>query len=278
MSNDVGGAPLGAYGVAPDPPPMPALLVPAADDWPHVTIRQRKGRPQPVVNRLDDERAVLGLLGGARLEIGAAARLAVFTVPEPLGAEELVHPYLAPVGAVFAWWRGREAFHAGAFVHGGGAWAVLGEKGAGKSTALASLAREGLDVVCDDMLVVDGERALAGPRCIDLRESAAGHLGTGTRVLRPPELRWRVPLPPIEPAVPLAGWIFLEWGPEPRATPIPPGERLARLAGERSMFVELRDPVRLLELAGLPAWCVSRPAAWDSLRTATELMLRVATS
>ena len=39
-------------------------------------------------------------------------------------------------------WLGREGFHGGGIVAGGGVWAVLGHKTAGKSTMLAYLARE----------------------------------------------------------------------------------------------------------------------------------------
>ena len=53
----------------------------------------------------------------------------------------LVHPVLATVGAVFAWWRGDVVFHGGAVVIGDGAWGLLGERGTGKSSLLAGLAR-----------------------------------------------------------------------------------------------------------------------------------------
>jgi hypothetical protein len=267
---------LGAYGLELDlsSPLSASLLGPAAPGWPRVAVRQVCGPAEAEDDRLDDERAAIMLAGGARLDIEASSRTAVFTVPTSLSGDELVHPYLAPVAAVFAWWAGREAVHAGAFVVDGRAWAVLGEKGDGKSSTLAGLALAGFGVVCDDMLVVEAGTVLAGPRCLDLRRSAATYFATGIPVLRPPEPRWRMPLGPIAPSVPLAGWIFLEWGADLGITRLRPRDRLARIARNRSMFVRLREPAHLLELATLPAWTVTRPKDWDAFPQAMELVLR----
>ena len=129
--------------------------------------------------------------------------------------QALVHPYLAPAAAVIARWLGREPFHAGAFALDGGAWGVLGEREAGKSSLLAWLSLQGRSVVCDDMLVVAGDTVFAGPRSVDLRRETAVRLGAGEELgMIGARERWRVGLPPIEPEVPLAGWVFLEWGDE----------------------------------------------------------------
>ena len=77
---------------------------------------------------------------------------------------ELIHPYLAPVAAVAGYWFDRESFHAGAFVLGDGAWAVIGGREAGKSTLLASLALRGITVLSDDMLILDGDIPFPGPQ------------------------------------------------------------------------------------------------------------------
>ncbi len=124
----------------------------------------------------------------------------------------LVHPHLAGVAAVAAHWLGRESFHAGAFVAGGGVWGLLGERGAGKSSMLASLALAGVPVVSDDVLVLDSRTALAGPRSIDLRSDASAHLDAGEPlgVIGGRE-RWRLPLAPIAPELPLRGWVVLGW-------------------------------------------------------------------
>ncbi len=75
---------------------------------------------------------------------------------------------------------GRRSFHTGAFVASGGAWGILGGRDDGKSTMLAWLAVHGHEIVCDDVLIVGQGDALAGPRCIDLRQSAYTHFAMGT--------------------------------------------------------------------------------------------------
>ena len=127
-------------------------------------------------------------------------------------------------------WLGREGFHGGGIVVDGGVWAVLGDKTAGKSTTLAWLARAGVGVVSDDVLIVDGETVLAGPRSIDLREEAAERLGTGELIGRVGARdRWRVTLAPIAAELPLRGWITLEWGEAVAVEPIRGAERLRAL-------------------------------------------------
>ena len=129
---------------------------------------------------------------------------AVFTVRKPLTAEELVHPYLTPVAAVAAHWHGRESFHAGAVAIGGSAWALVGDRHTGKSSLLAALALRGVDIVCDDVLVVAGKEAFVGPRTVDLRQDAPAVLGTGVDIgIAGARERWppaaRAARPPAHP-------------------------------------------------------------------------------
>src|SRR4029453_9610267 len=113
------------------------------------------------------------------VEIERVPGRATFTTRRPLGDDELVHPYLGLAAAVYSRWLGRESFHAGAFQARGCPWIVAGEKAAGKSTLLASLALRGRHVLADDVVVLDGVEALAGPRSIDLRADSAAALGAG---------------------------------------------------------------------------------------------------
>ena len=116
----------------------------------------------------------------------------------------------------------------------------------------------------------------AGPRSVDLRRETAERLGAGEElgVIGARE-RWRVGLPPIEPEVPLAGWVFLEWGDEVAVTPVEPGERLARLLHHRGVRLPPASHEALLGLAALPAWEVRRPPDWDSLADSGERLLDV---
>lgn len=241
-------------------------LVGAGPNWQPVQVLRRQAGSSPSRRSVQPHRVEFPLGGGGRLVVERAARRCVFTTTRPLPDEELVHPYLAPAGATFAWWEGREAFHGGGFGAAAGIWAVVGDRGSGKSSLLAWLALQGFGIVCDDMLVVDRGLALAGPRCVDLRGPAARHLGVGELLtiggLRE---RWRVPLEHVPPERPLLGWVFLAWGDKVEVAPVGGADRLVRLAQNRSMMVEPLHPGGLLDLAALPAWRLTRPKDWACL-------------
>jgi hypothetical protein len=144
----------------------------------------------------------------------------------------------------------------------------------GKSSTLAWLALQGHPVLCDDVLVVAGGSACAGPRAVDLRADAADALGCGEPVGRlGGRERWRLRLPPVEAAVPLRGWIFLGWGDDVSIEPLPASERLVQLAGQRSMRRPPVDPAALLALAQLPAFALRRPRGMTSIAAAADALL-----
>ncbi len=268
----------GAYGLSFAIPFAPGALLPAGPAWPLVALERAVGHVPVAPNVIDGEEARFHFAGEAGLRVDRASSRALFTSPTRLSDDELLHPFLAPVGAAFAWWAHREAFHAGAVVIDGRAWAIVGDKGAGKSTLLAALGTAGHPVVCDDMLVLADGMAFAGPRCVDLREPAAEQLGVGECTLRPPEPRWRVRLAPAPPVTPLAGWIFLAWGEEAGTAPIPASVLLPRLAANRSILVAPGDPAVLLDLAALPAWELRRPAEWSALSDSADRLVNLAAS
>jgi hypothetical protein len=266
----------GAYGLGLDPPILPASLVEVPSDWLRVCVERQVGRAPDRGNELDLERAWFGFADGGGLEVIAEERRAVLSTPQPMSNAEVVHPYLAPVAATFAWWAGHEAFHAGAVLIDGRVWAVVGEKGEGKSTLLGFLALAGHTVMCDDLLVVADGMAMAGPRCVDLRETAAKHLGAGELTLRAPEKRWRLALGPVAASAPLGGWIFLGLGAAVSASRLDGRTLLTRLAENRSMFVVPRDPEVLLDLATLPAWVLRRPREWAALAPTADHLVELA--
>jgi hypothetical protein len=239
-----------------------ALAALGADEWPLVRVRtaQTSDREQPEFGVRDDD-ATIAMLNGF-IAIDRRERAAVIKTPAPIEPAEVVHPYLWPVATVLTRWMGRETFHAGAVVIEGGAWGVVGESGDGKSSLLAWLGlRMGLPVLTDDLLVVDGGRAHAGPRCLDLRPAAATQLGfdgTPVRCTR----RRRLSLPPIEAEVPLRGWIFLEWGDELALDRVPNAARLTRLGRFRRAPDMGADGVEWLGLMGLPMVVLRRPRRW----------------
>lgn len=174
--------------------------------------------------------------------------------------ERLVHPVLGVAGGVFARWDGRVALHAGAFAHDGRVWMILGAKERGKSSTLAALSRRGCPVLADDVVVVDGLDAFAGPRCVDLRPGVAAALGVQHEVVpvRGGQVT-RLGLPQVPLRLPLGGWFLLDWGDEVHAQRLGGGERLTVLHENLTIALEPGDPATLLGVAELPAWRFRRP-------------------
>ncbi len=254
------------------------------DTWPLISVERGAldGHPPSVpLGRGDaaigSDWAEVVLFDGGRIDLDRQGACATFRSPSPVGDEDLLHPYLRMACAVFARWLGREGLHAGAFAVDGGAWGILGGGQAGKSTLVAWLGLAGFDVVTDDLLVLRGRTALAGSRFVDLREPTASFLGSGDRIV-PSRMgmRRRLGLPAIPPEMPLKGWIFLEWGPEIELRPIPPAQRLALLNDMRAVQLAPTNPGALLELAGLPAWELSRPRDLAVLPEITERLVALA--
>ena len=164
------------------------------------------------------------------------------------------------------------AFHAGAFINGEGAWAVVGGRRDGKSTMMAALAMAGLPVLGDDTLVLDGIRCLSGVRCVDLRPDATAHLGVRDAVATVRRgARRRLSLDSAPREAPLAGWLFLRWADELAIRALPPPERIARIARRQGWHRRgVTDSARLLDLAALPAWELSRPRDWAHLPRVVE--------
>jgi hypothetical protein len=269
---------LGAYGIrlrgleeAAD------LLVEVGPDAPEYAVSAALGEAEAPGEEVGEQHARLRLRSGGEIAIDRAGRRVRFRVPHPVRPDELVHPYLAPAAAVIARWMGRESMHAGAFAAGGQALGVVGTREAGKSSTLAWLAQAGVDVLCDDMLIVDGDAPVAGPRSIDLRADAAERLGVGEPIgMTGARERWRLRLGPTAGRPVLRGWVFLAWADRVAVRSLPAAERLARLAAERGLRLPPARPDALLELTSLPAWELSRPRDWGSLPEAADRLLELA--
>lgn len=254
------------------------MLLDAQPGWPRLHIVTRLGDPPAAAETVTADRAEVILKTGGRLVVDRQDGVACFTVPRSLSDDELVHPFLAPAAAVSAHWHGRLSVHAGAFLHDGGAWGLVGGREAGKSSTLAWLALHHYDVVADDLLVLTASTAYAGPRSIDLRQGTAQQLGLGAALgVVGARERWRVTLPQIAGEIPFRGWIFLSWNAtQPDVRRLTGSECLAGLMDNLGLRVPLTDPAQLLQLAALPAWSLARPRDWDRLAESTERMLSVA--
>ena len=250
-----------------------ALLVPASPEWPRLRIQRRIGQGDAETDWLSDRAALIKLQNGGEISIDRERGVSTFVLPRRVGTAELVHPLLAPVAAVMAYWLGRESFHASGFVASGGIWGLLGDRGSGKSTTVARLALEGVPIACDDLLVVEDGVAFVGPRSVDLRREAAEYLGVGEALgVVGARERWRMRLGAAAQDR-LAGWIFLAWGQRVEAVRVPPAERLPRLHANRGVNVPPQNVGTLLDLAALPSWELRRPPGWSSLPDAVECLL-----
>jgi hypothetical protein len=251
-----------------------ALLVDAPDTWPLLELVRVTHGSRPASEQVTADHARVWLPGGGWATVDRERATAELAIGDEVTDGALVHPYLAPVALVMARWLGREGFHGGGIVAGGGVWGVLGDKTAGKSTTLAWLARDGVGIVSDDVLVIDGADALAGPRSIDLREEAALHLGIGEPIGRVgARERWRFVLPPVAPELPLHGWITLEWGDAVAVEPIRGAGRLPALLPHRGVRMTPLDPAVLVRFSALPHLRFIRPRDWDALPGAAERLL-----
>jgi hypothetical protein len=228
------------------------LAVRGAERWPLLTLERD---------------ADVSLREEARVDWG---RFHAAISPE-LAEDQILHPLLGRMLVFLAGPRGVDALHGGVLAGPDGAWAVTGPKEAGKSTLLAQCARNGACVLSDDVVVLDGTRCLAGPRCIDLREESVARLGPGVPVRQ--ATRRRVMLPPAPAEEELAGVVYLAWGPRCELVPLPPSDRLARLVARRTEEHWPRDPSLLLELATRPAFELRRPKTLSSLEPAASLLM-----
>ena len=172
---------------------------------------------------------------------------------------------------------GREGFHAGAIAPGGEAWAVLGDREAGKSSLIAMLAQRGVPIVADDVVILDREdRALAGPRFVDLRAEAAERLSAGEPIgVVGTRERFRMLVGAAAAATPLRGFVLLAWtdAPRPVVSPVPPATRLERLFANRITRLEPADARPLLDFTTLPMLELRRPRRWERAGEAVDALL-----
>jgi hypothetical protein len=246
---------------------------PAADPQLHVT--RRVGRAlNPAEISYSDDKVVLSLIDEGQVVIEREPAVASYLLPYEISDDELLHPWLVPAVATISSWLGRRVLHGGLVGADGRAVALVADKEGGKSTLLSWLAlNTDLDVLADDLVVVDGDTAFAGPRCIDLRRPTVDNLPVAGRVSVVRDgTRWRLSLPPAPPTVTLVGVVVLEWGQETGLHPVRPTERLAALLPHAIGHDLPPGRSGILGFASYPAWRLSRPKTWDALPASADLI------
>jgi hypothetical protein len=205
------------------------------------------------------DRAFLRFSHGLLEAHRATASITISSAIEP-DPEAVVHPYLGFPCAAFNRWRGWDSLHGGAFVLGGKAYFVSGEREQGKSTLLAALAADGYVVMADDMVVIDDALRLhVGPRCIDLRPEAHPDLGGELMTFPSDRGRRRVALSPAPSDIPMGGIVELAWGSTVSIRRLQPTEVLAVIDAAQFLPFGPARPSSFLDLLGLPAWRFTRP-------------------
>jgi hypothetical protein len=285
-AGEAAGSQPGVYGfaIALDEPDegISSRLVTAPSGWPQMRVRRTVERaPRSAPYREVKEADVEMDADGARVLLPGGAAImsrdsgeAWFRTDAALSTDELVHPMLGYAALAFAHWMGRDCFHAGVFLSGGQAWALLGQRGSGKSSTLAWLARNRQQIVADDLLFLDGRTAFVGPRTIDLPSASVSHLGLGQDLEHVRQgFRQRLALESLAPEHRLAGWVSLAWGDEVEIASVAAGERIALLTDHGHNPRGEANWSNVLALASLPTFELRRPRRLDSLDAAGELLL-----
>lgn len=242
--------------------------------WPRLTLGQLIDDTVSEEAQIGEDSARIPLLPEGTLLLERTTGAVTYQLSSPIGVEALVHPYLAPAAAVHAGWLGWDSYHAAGVVIDGAVWGIAGDRGVGKSTLVAALSARGLEVMADDLCVIQGDRALAGPRTIDLREQSADRFGA-TRELGVTGMRerWRLDVGPAPLSAPFAGWIYPEWADEVTVASVPLPDRLRRPQENRAATVTPPEPEHALWIAGLPAYAFARPRSWDAMETSMDALL-----
>lgn len=244
---DAGTSPL-----PPRPPSAPTLQLASVAAW--IT-------GDTVVLRGSDERA------GGEVNLGSlTARLRLFvTAGEPADPDMEAFTLLTISSALLLARSRRALLHAAAVVDpAGGAWLLIGDTHAGKTTTTLNLVRAGHGFLSDDHVVVhrsggDGEPMVEGwPRIFHVDEGWERGEIVGRRVDFDPATldsdRW-------QRTAPLAGLLFPAVAADlpTAAIPLTPADALARLVRQSPWFLADRTAApAVLELlrdaAGLPAF------------------------
>jgi hypothetical protein len=242
---------------------------------PVLAVRQRVGpAPAGAESQVSKDRAVIALIEDGLLDISRDPLAASFVTSRPLSSDELLHPWLVPAAATANAWLGRRVLHGGLVSKKDRALAIIGDKEAGKSTLLAWLALEaGLTVLCDDLVVLDGDTVFRGPQCIDLRPPSLAYLpaAAGATLVRD-GTRLRLPLPRPPATATFVGFVVLEWGATTAIHAVPPAQHLPNILPHAFTEGIPAGVAGVLGFARYRMWRLTRPRDGNSLADSALLI------
>jgi hypothetical protein len=275
---------VGAYGfrlVPSDPELRLPDLVQQAESAPPVRLDWRRGSGCVDRETVDDGAFLMVHRRGGYLSVMRDPPTIVAALPLPSSAAAIVHPLATMPLSFIAHWHGCATLHGGAFMHAGRAWVLCGEQEAGKSSMLAELARRGVPIVADDLVVIDGAEVCAGPRCVDLRPDAAAHFPAACSLgVVSGRERFRLPTPPAPARVPLGGLCVLAWSEgddrDASVEALAVEECIALLYAQHyAGRIGPPNPHLAMELLGRPMWRFTRSRSWSDGGRALDQLLAV---
>ncbi len=270
----------GAYGIALGPP---LGHHPALRELPNPSAFLRLNdctEAPPAAHQGDRRHMRVALADGTLLEVRAREGVLYdgFLSGGPRReADDLIHPYLAPIAALIHRWGGVPALHGAAVVTDNRALALIGDREAGKTTTAAAMVhRRGWTLLSDDLLVVERGEALAGPTSLDLRPSGAELLGLTGEIVRNSERVRRLEHDGPNLSAKLIACVHLEFGSRNTLTSMPMQDRLGRLAQQLYWPSLPGSPHDLLRLASLPHFLLQRVGGAAGLAATESLLTEVA--
>ena len=264
----------GAYGLTLPDLPGQQWLNPAPHSWPTWRFQYTSEVDHDDSAWIGAQQAKLQLKPSGAVHIDGRSGLSTVQIGAAPPEAAYVHPILGSTAIMVAEWSGRLVFHGGCVLdRHGRAWALLGEREAGKSTALSWFHLNGRVVFADDLIVTDGTEVFVGPRCIDLRERSHDHFGLGRDIgMVGTRRRWRLDLSETVPSAPLGGVVVLDWGKSTSVDVAGISDKADLLRAHRGLIVGQHHRLPWLELLGTPVLKFRRQRSWASLDEAMTVI------